>query len=116
MNPISEFQNSFSDSKLNFALVIQNGEKCYQFQIRKDNPYRKPSADGKQPSGANQNSLSYDRIFSDLSASNDDELLNISAIGSSRTGGNEKSNKVRERIFWVLYNLQSCKSQFEGNC
>ena len=80
-------------------MVIQNGEKCYQFQIRKDNPYRKPSADGKQPSGANQNSLSYDRIFSDLSASNDDELLNISAIGSSRTGGNEKSNKVRERIF-----------------
>ena len=90
---------------MNFSLVIQNGEKYVQFQIRKDNPYRKPSADGKQPSGANQNSLSYDRIFSDLSASNDDELLNISAIGSSR---NEKSNKVRETFFWILFNLGFC--------
>ena len=64
----------------------------FQFQIRKDNPYRKPSSDGKGQSGANSNQnaagLSYDRIFSDLSASGDDELLNISAIGS-----NDKSAK-----------------------
>ena len=68
------------------------------FQIRRDNPYRKPSSDGKQPSAANQNSLSYDRIFSDLSASDGDELLNISAIGSSRKE-NEKAAKVRDTIF-----------------
>ena len=62
----------------------------FQFQIRKDNPYRKPSSDGKgQSANSNQNAgLSYDRIFSDLSASGDDELLNISAIGS-----NDKSAK-----------------------
>ena len=66
-------------------------------QIRKDNPYRKPSSDGKQPSSTNQNSLSYDRIFSDLSASGDDELMNISAIGSNRASSNDKATKVREK-------------------
>ena len=81
---------------MEFSYSFHYCVKCDQFQIRKDNPYRKPSSDGKQPSGTNQNSLSYDRIFSDLSASEADELINISAIGSSRTSGNEKATKVCE--------------------
>ncbi len=55
-------------------------------QIRKDNPYRKGLVSGGDASsfgGAghqdNQNSVSYERIFSDMSASETDDILNLSA-------------------------------------
>jgi hypothetical protein len=51
-------------------------------EIRKDNPYRKP---GNLPTFAdNQNSVSYERIFSDMSASETDDILHMSAPKSSK--------------------------------